>query len=293
MTMRLAYRVLSMPVLVYPEIANHLETSVSQSEAIKECPKIILDNVYDHYCKRGSLNIRSDVPNWSPPFRQFFVEWNDSDAQSGILAYVFDANDVALPRLMGANREMDESLQIAKDVAKWVIVTSLWFTHSKGQYAGRPLCALVFGTLIIDRAGKLLWHGYTGEGIDIDGTEMNNVMTSRLLVLGLGLSFMNCRNVKCSDRVVECSRQFHKRTKAPQLLFKTLDITPMRDILRHEGYSDTEGTARALHICRGHFATYSEDRPLFGRLSGTFWVSDHVRGKSENGEVVKNYKVCL
>jgi len=48
---------------------------------------------------------------------------------------------------------------------------------------------------------------------------------------------------------------------------------------------------RALHICRGHFATYGDDNPLFGKHVGTFWRPMHVRGDKAAGEVRKSYKV--
>ena len=73
--------------------------------------------------------------------------------------------------------------------------------------------------------------------------------------------------------------------------FKTLDIRPMRKVLEDEGQAATVGLQRALHICRGHFATYSPDKPLFGKHAGTFWVPAHVRGNAERGVVAKDYRV--
>jgi hypothetical protein len=48
---------------------------------------------------------------------------------------------------------------------------------------------------------------------------------------------------------------------------------------------------RALHICRGSFATYTEDAPLFGRVVGTVWRPPHVKGNEAAGKVNKNYKI--
>jgi len=64
----------------------------------------------------------------------------------------------------------------------------------------------------------------------------------------------------------------------------------MRRVLETEGQSQTLGIPRALHICRGHFATYTE-RPLFGKYRGTFWVPMHVRGAVEAGRTTKDYTV--
>ena len=54
---------------------------------------------------------------------------------------------------------------------------------------------------------------------------------------------------------------------------------------------DATGIKKALHICRGHFVTYTPKHPLFGKYVGTFWKPDHVRGNAKNGIVLKDYKV--
>ncbi len=65
----------------------------------------------------------------------------------------------------------------------------------------------------------------------------------------------------------------------------------MKEVLRREGGSETNGLKKALHICRGHFATYSPEHPLFGKFTGTFWKPAHVRGSQEHGIVVKDYVI--
>jgi len=49
---------------------------------------------------------------------------------------------------------------------------------------------------------------------------------------------------------------------------------------------------RAYHLVRGHFATYSEERRLFGKHVGTFFIPAHVRGSAEAGAVVKDYALA-
>jgi hypothetical protein len=48
---------------------------------------------------------------------------------------------------------------------------------------------------------------------------------------------------------------------------------------------------RGLHIVRGHFSTYTEDAPLFGRITGTFWIPAHVRGTASEGLISSEYRV--
>jgi hypothetical protein len=65
----------------------------------------------------------------------------------------------------------------------------------------------------------------------------------------------------------------------------------MRKILRSEGRANETGIKHALHICRGHFRTYTPDKPLFGKVTGTIFVPMHARGSAQEGIVVQNYKV--
>lgn len=110
------------------------------------------------------------------------------------------------------------------------------------------------------------------------------------------VSLTHCGNV----RVVEndglyASRQERRRVarqgETPALKFYTLEIGSITKTLRDEGGVEKTGLKRALHICRGHFSTYTEDKPLFGKYAGRFWIPAHVRGTTEAGTVVKDYAV--
>lgn len=108
----------------------------------------------------------------------------------------------------------------------------------------------------------------------------------------LAISFMHCKNVK-SEEVLP-SRQLRRelqRKGRDITKYHVLDIMPMRKVLATEGNVSQVGLQRAFHICRGHFATYSEERPLFGKYAGRFWIPAHVRGSTEAGQVVKDYRV--
>jgi len=105
-------------------------------------------------------------------------------------------------------------------------------------------------------------------------------------------SFAHVKNVR--DEVVtpapRLSKAFRRRHGADLSKYHVLVIDPMREVLRREGRADKVGTIRALHICRGHFKNFDE-KPLFGKLQGTYWWSSQVRGKAEAGRVVKAYRV--
>lgn len=109
----------------------------------------------------------------------------------------------------------------------------------------------------------------------------------------LALSFMHCKNIvlESNDPDRHLNNERRKAGLKPFVRYHTINIEPMKKVLKTEGNSEIEGLKRALHICRGHFSTYSEEKPLFGRVAGTFWIPSHVRGSIKEGVVVSDYKV--
>jgi hypothetical protein len=109
----------------------------------------------------------------------------------------------------------------------------------------------------------------------------------------LALSFMHCKNVVLSQgsKNREHDRNRKRAGVRPLIRYHTINIEPMKKVLRTEGALESEGLKKALHICRGHFSTYSEERPLFGKVAGTFWIPAHVRGNIEVGSVLSDFKV--
>lgn len=106
------------------------------------------------------------------------------------------------------------------------------------------------------------------------------------------LSFLHCKNVTVREHAPPRQiRRAAERDGVPIITYRTLDIAPMTRVLRDEGGIERHGMARALHICRGHFANYTADHPLFGRYVGQFYRPDHVRGNAKVGQVVKDYRI--
>jgi hypothetical protein len=108
------------------------------------------------------------------------------------------------------------------------------------------------------------------------------------------LALLNCKNVHtvekpCSPKLAKryLERRGHKRPR-----YYVLDIEPMKQIIRKESGGESVTLAKVLHICRGHFKNF-DDKPLFGRLKGTYWWQPHVRGTAEAGVVEKDYRIKL
>ncbi len=110
----------------------------------------------------------------------------------------------------------------------------------------------------------------------------------------LALTFANARNVR-QETVSPPPRLVRRDTKLrrpPRFTYRTLDIGPVRAMIEGEGGLGEHGSfKKALHVCRGHFKTYTEDHPLYGKHVGTWWWAPQVRGRPDAGYADKDYRV--
>lgn len=142
-------------------------------------------------------------------------------------------------------------------------------------------------------AGGAVIGPLTGMQWEAHNPTLDPMIPASLAPYFMAISFAHCKNVRVSNHAtapkVAAKRQ--KAGKPVGVTYKTLVIDPMKEVLRTEGGIEKNGAKKALHICRGHFATYTADKPLFGRVTGTFWKPMHVRGNKARGEVKKDYRV--
>jgi len=105
----------------------------------------------------------------------------------------------------------------------------------------------------------------------------------------LAISFLHCKNVTTVEQGAGLNPGKRNR-HAPSVKYHVLNIEPMKKILKTEGRADEVGLKQALHICRGHFKDYRETG-LFGKFHDIYWWDSQVRGRAENGIVLKDYKI--
>lgn len=275
---------------------NHTEIIRDEINAAKAAPSIVLDNVAAYYAESPKQKWKvADFPNVAPPFQVFFLEWN-MPRQKNMGGHM----SKALPYWMQCgllcsaippdseinNKAILDRIAARGHIAKWIVYCSPWAAIG-GHGAGKPLWLGNRISLIVGPSGELLEMSWYENGQDLN---------DMVFVGCLGLSFMHCKNVSMGKMDVASlisRRDACYFPSAPRLKYHVLQIGAMRQILRHQGREGEVGLAKALHICRGHFAHYEAERPLFGKYVGTFWRPDHVRGSESRGAVVKDYEARL
>lgn len=111
-------------------------------------------------------------------------------------------------------------------------------------------------------------------------------------LLGYAIGLMGCKNIT-TPVASDGDRRANPGLPRSGVRYRILKVAPLAR-RRGSSMSDDAGEALplALHGVRGHFADYRDGRGLFGKHRGLYYISPHLRGKAEAGEVVKDYSVA-
>jgi hypothetical protein len=135
-------------------------------------------------------------------------------------------------------------------------------------------------------------YGLVQSKLDISPEALTELALINMFPALVAISFMHCKNVDLIDEPLTRQQRRMKERKGG-ITYKVLDIEPFKKQVRSETRPGESQLQRALHICRGNFATYTEDNPLFGKLTGTYWRPMHVKGNKSRGEIVKDYDIVI
>jgi len=128
-----------------------------------------------------------------------------------------------------------------------------------------------------------------GSKEEIEDAIIKSGMTT---MVNLFLMLINTKNVIQVEKTrnVRKSKKGKKKSHNPLFEYKTLMFSnTCKKTTVSESDSELNGLTR-LHLCRGHFRTYTEDRPLFGHYVGRVWIQPHAKGNKKEGVIHKDYE---
>ena len=279
-----------MPYFVLPrqrakwtEYAQHLANMGGDPDM----PVLLLDNVAQYFYNgtdQEYWDVAKDFPNIAPPFPRFWCEWKmvthirSKAAGDTDLSWILPQGG----RVGQLFTVIDPKDAVGHDIpenARWLYWMDMWIDYSRPDaVADGPHGAT---WVAVDAEGRVIGNPWIQAwGDEASHEVMKNIM-SWYNPAFLAISFMHCKNVAIIDHAVDkplAKKWASKHGGLQPTKYKTLVIEPLKQVLRSEGRAEQHGLQKALHICRGHFADYTEGRGLFGKIHGKFWMPSTVRG---------------
>jgi hypothetical protein len=241
---------------------------------------IVADDVADllYADPQRQIHFPDDFPTLAPPAPVLWIEAKSSvegvPITDGVLIQAEDLNP--LQRNYLADKD-----EIGALGARWSLVLSGFKLHDK--HADLKIVM----QMLIDGHGQIVGRLYVPEAY-AGGEAALHYGIALLSPALLTISFLHARNVQLAplEASEKLRKAYQRRHGVEPLRFRTLVMAPLRQTLEREGRLGEQGLGKALHLVRGHFAHYSEERPLFGKYVGVFWHPLHTRGRAERGVVV-------
>lgn len=158
--------------------------------------------------------------------------------------------------------------------------------HAFGMKAGRAIVFPFMGLVYLGEAGRQIMQvQYLGPDSHTTVSMLDPKIQPGLLAVGL----MNCRNVTINEVTSPVPIGRKQRRRNPGVTYRTINVPG------HAGGETSNNGMRgpgvAMHRVRGHFKTFTSERPLLGQHVGTYWWGWQVRGKAELGTVVSDYRI--
>lgn len=319
--LRLAHRLLSQPIYVLNgpadgwRMLNHDE-KVFRNQ-IAESESFIADDIAEFYLahEKQEWDFDNDFGPICPPCEKFIVEWilpppEKVNIKAPRQFEINDYNRNRFPKAKGqivvcVEPERLQQLGCSGPITKHILnyknkhPSCRWvFVVHQALVLGDGTACILSGLklVVISDVGRILecGHMYFSKS-DVPFMNGDQPAPAGLHEMLLTLDFMSCPKVAVTDATEKegPSRKWMKRQGLPEIRYHTLNITPMKELLRTVGGIEQNTFQKAMHLCRGHWAHYTADKPLFGKFTGTFWKPAHVRGSVEQGIVDKDYRIKI
>lgn len=264
-------------------------TDLPIAEPLAAMPKVIADDCARlFWVDKDEWNMRTDVGPLRLPFPSMWIEWrmprrvNDVDGRAQLRQFEQGATMLTEGAGMVSDVLADDSDVLKADH----VFTALPVVDVYGKVQPLPYL-FVFG---VHEDGLYRSHCLITDDSEIasDHRERHEHVDFWVWPALIALGFMNCKNVTLSDPQPGTSRKVRARDGKRQKYQRI--VLPGAPTTKAEA-NGSRGDPAALHVVRGHFKTYTEDAPLFGSKTGTYWWSHHARGKGEGGRGVPEYEV--
>jgi hypothetical protein len=178
------------------------------------------------------------------------------------------------------------------DAVRFVVLMSVvWRFADDGEIASFPH----FKGLAVRPDGSVegMYSALERPGTPRPSQNMRHIIAVVSFFAALAVTFAHCHNVPTTEhQPTRQQRRFRERHGQPPLVrWRTSDVPGVEQLLRAQGGLEQHGLHKALHLVRANVAHYTEDAPLFGKYTGTFYRPQHVRGRDKERTAGHHYRV--
>lgn len=281
---------------LYDDVLAYKHLPDDQRDALRKCTVISADNVARYLEENGQNYVGSmlTLPNIAPPLKDMFIEFRMPAPLHGVGFFLqaFDARDGELPA-RGIDPDEYEG-------ARWLIRGFEYLGNDVSQpHVWLQLFVNPDGTLhrtrndvfmLPTKGGMFEWWLTKPEEAPA------NAFAPHLFFLTVALwaiTFMHTKNVVQEDvaPIEKLSKKHQARYGEPLVTYRIIKIQPMGARRQPGEPKGGEHRHPSAHIKRGHFKTFTEDKPLFGKWVGVYWWDQHMAGNKEHGESKHGYEI--
>jgi hypothetical protein len=285
-----------------------------KAEIAKHPGRVLLqvDEIAKHYYMNDQQEWEAkDYPYAIPPWTECFIEWKEPlvmRAREGIVPIsnpsqvgVFVKHFAGAKHVAGVAKLLDTSLNPISGMIPSDAVHAATLTPAV-SYRGSVLFLNFASFWFMNSNGMIVSKCHSGHGINamkdtgISDRDLGDSLDTYTHIAALAFTFANCSNVKLEDvtQQEQPPAKIRRRLKLPEVKRYTLNIAGHSTKPRREGTGEPQEGIMPFHLCRGHFATYTPEKPMFGnpKLIGRYWHPPHTRGKKERGEIIKDYAIA-
>jgi len=110
-----------------------------------------------------------------------------------------------------------------------------------------------------------------------------------LTILNFVLLLLCCKNIIIKNNYPE-NKGFKSKTSKKKFKYKTLKVR-LPSQRSSTNKKQKQFNIVPLHLCRGHFKTFTKRKPLFGKYVGRYFWQPQLRGNKDLGVIQKEYKI--
>lgn len=250
-----------------------------------ELPVVVVDEPARWYWQspQQEWDYRSDFGPMIPAFDQMVVCWQWP-------AWIHGEEGIERPDpdYLGVVNTVNAALD---DDGNRVVTLQTFEVHRK-----RNVYLPVGVGLVVDENGRYVSHVmYVPEdGFDeAQKAVLGDILGRSVRPSILGMSMMHCKNVvrESVSPSVALNRKWRKKHGHALLDHVKIRLPSATRSANVKATRDAIGAPMPLHLIRGHFKTYTDDKPLFGKRTGTYWWGWQARGAKAQGERIHTYEV--